>query len=101
MFGARRYHFNRYGSYIGYIDEDGKYFLCDGTYRGSVTSGGTFYDENGQLHGRVDVQGQYWGEDGVFLGYFRGPSGMAVPPASGPPRGTVGRRSEHRRSAHS
>jgi hypothetical protein len=101
MTGDRRYHFNRYGSYIGYVDEDGRYFLCNGTYRGHLDSKGVVFDEGGKLQGHVDVQGQYWDADGSFLGYLRGPNGLASPLLDlPPPPGVVHRRGSRRTRAH-
>jgi hypothetical protein len=79
MMWERRYHFNRYGSYIGYVDEKGQYFLCDGTYRGRLGESGQLYDEHGTPRGHIDAQGQYWDEHRTFRGYFRGPSGQPSP----------------------
>lgn len=102
MVAARRYHFNRYGSYIGFVDEDGRYYLCDGTYRGCLTAAGVMLDPSGRRRGHVDVQGQYWDEEGVFRGYLRGPTGSHVPPAPAipaPPGKTRGP-AARRKSAH-
>jgi hypothetical protein len=101
MTGDRRYHFNRYGSYIGYVDENGSYYLRDGTYRGCLNNKGAVFDANGKHCGHVDIQGQYWGDDGMFLGYLRGPNGLAVPASPAvPPLGTTGRFGERRSRAH-
>lgn len=70
---GRRYHFNCFGVYLGYVDDVGHYFLSDGTYRGAISDDGTVSDERGTFRGYIDVQGQYWDEQGVHRGYFRRP----------------------------
>lgn len=69
----RRYHFSKFGAYLGYLDEVGHYYDRGDAYRGSVSDSGTLYDEQGVYRGRIDVQGQYWDEHGVWQGYFWAP----------------------------
>lgn len=72
------YHFDRWGSYVGHLDEENRYFLRDGTLRGRLVESRKLYDENGRYLGRLDAQGQYWDERGEFRGYFRAPNGRAA-----------------------
>ncbi len=69
----RRYHFNVHGSYLGYIDEVGRYFLSDGTQSARLEEDGTMRDLAGRRCGRVDAQGRYWDAQGNYCGYFRCP----------------------------
>jgi hypothetical protein len=68
---ARRYHFNRFGTYLGYIDGVGHYHDANDIYRGAVSTTGDFFDEHGVYRGWIDVQGQYNDERGAACGYFR------------------------------
>ena len=70
---ARRYHFTRFGSCLGYIDEVGHYYGQDGSFGGSVSDSGAFFDEHGIYRGYIDVQGCYWDCEGRPRGYFRAP----------------------------
>ncbi len=67
---ARRYHFDRFGSYLGYLDESGRYYDREGVCRGYVNREGLFYDVEGTCRGHIDVQGQMWDERGSYRGYF-------------------------------
>jgi len=67
---VRRYHFDRFGSYLGYLDESGLYYDRAGVCRGRVSAEGFFYDTEGTCRGRIDVQGQMWDERGSYRGYF-------------------------------
>jgi hypothetical protein len=80
---ARRYHFDRFGTYLGYVDEHGRYFDRCEQLQGTVTNAGIVCDTNGAPRGHIDVQGQYWDQEDIFLGYFRRPVPM---PASAEPQ---------------
>src|ERR1700687_5733698 len=56
------YHFDRFGSYLGFIDPNGYYCAADGTCRGMVSEDGTLVDRDGNHRGRFDIQGQFWNE---------------------------------------
>ena len=66
-----RYHFDRHGNYLGYIDERGRYFDVRGRQEGSLVSGQKLYDRQGAYRGRVDAQGNYFDELGRCRGYLR------------------------------
>jgi hypothetical protein len=76
---ASGYHFDRWGSYLGYVDRVGHYFDRNGTYRGAVSESGTFYDEHAVYRGRFDIQGQYYDEHGMYRGYLLRLLGSQVP----------------------
>jgi len=65
-----RYLFDRWGTYIGKIDESGAYFDAKG-YRVGQFTGRDVYGCDGTHRGWIDVVGQYWSERGQFLGYVR------------------------------
>jgi len=86
---ARRYHFDRWGSVLGYMDHNGHYYDKTGSCRGEVVGGRDLYDTNGVYRGHFDIQGQYWDEDRVGRGYLqmpipplRGRAGLPVSPAT-------------------
>jgi hypothetical protein len=66
-----RYHFDRHGNYLGYIDERGRYFDVGGRQVGNLVGGQRFYDRQGAYRGRVDAQGSYFDELGRCRGYLR------------------------------
>lgn len=67
---AARFHFDRFGAYLGYVDPLGHYFDKGGTYRGAMSADGSFFDEKGVSRGRFDILGQYWDESGTYRGYL-------------------------------
>jgi len=77
---ASRYHFDRFGAYLGYVDPSGRYYQRDGTCRGLIGTDGALIDCEGVCRGRFDVQGQFWDEKGGYGGYLAQPDG--VPPVS-------------------
>jgi len=66
-----RYHFDRHGSYLGYVDERGRYFDVRDRQVGSLVAGQKLYDRLGAYRGRVDAQGNYFDELGRCRGYLR------------------------------
>lgn len=77
------YHFDRYGRYLGYLDESGRYYDSGGACQGYVVSG-EFYDTLGNRRGRIDVMGNFYDECGTCRGYLRRshPTAPASPFAS-------------------
>jgi len=65
-----RYHLDRFGTYLGFVDESGRYFDRSGCLRGSVNDAGKVYDETGSPRGHIDTQGQVWDEQGSYRGYL-------------------------------
>ena len=65
-----RYHLDRFGTYLGFVDESGRYFDRSGSLRGSVNASGKVYDETGAPSGHIDTQGQVWDERGGYRGYL-------------------------------
>jgi len=82
------YHFDRFGSYLGYIDPCGYYFAPDGTCRGMVGGDGTLVDQDGKRCGRFDSQGQFWDEQGTYRGYLSQPDGIPLRPTTVLSRGS-------------
>ena len=65
-----RYHLDRFGTYLGFVDESGRYFDRSGCLRGSLNASGKLYDETGAPRGHIDTQGQVWDEQGGYRGYL-------------------------------
>ena len=74
------YHFDRFGSYLGYIDANGYYVAADGTCRGMTGDDGTLVDQDGNRVGRFDIQGQFWDAQGSYGGYLSQPDGIPLRP---------------------
>lgn len=80
------YHFDRFGSYLGYIDPNGYYVTAGGTCRGMIAEDGTLLDQDGNRVGRFDIQGQFWDEQGIYRGYISQPDGIPLRPTTSYPR---------------
>jgi hypothetical protein len=68
-----RYHFDRFGSYLGYVDDTGNYYDLTGTCRGyfEPAGGGDFYTSDGTRGGFVDPVGNFYDDQTIHLGYLR------------------------------
>lgn len=75
---APGYHFDRFGTYLGYVDQHGHYYEKDGTCRGTLADDGALVDGDGVCRGRFDVQGQFWDERGSYGGYLSQPNGIPL-----------------------
>jgi hypothetical protein len=64
------YLFDRWGTYVGMIDDSGCYFDTHGRELGRVVAGREVYHRDGTYRGHIDALGQYWDELGHFLGYL-------------------------------
>jgi len=80
---AVKYHFDRWGSCVGYVDADGRYFDARGMLRGHVNERSRLYGEDGAYRGRFDIQGQFWDEHGIARGYLHGAAAMPMTGSSG------------------
>jgi hypothetical protein len=66
----RVYHFNGFGHYLGYVDDEGRYFDARGRLIGTFR-GAELRDARGVIRGRVDAQGSFYEAADGAQGYFR------------------------------
>ena len=74
------YQFDWHGSYLGCVDDQGRYLDTAGKVRGKLVGGRDLYDDRGHYRGYIGAQGNYYDEHGDCRGYFRD-----LPPSSVPP----------------
>ena len=75
------YQFDWHGSYLGCVDDQGRYLDTAGKVRGKLVGGRDLYDDRGHYRGYIGAQGNYYDEHGDCRGYFRD-----LPPSSVPRR---------------
>jgi hypothetical protein len=63
-----RYIFDRWGTWIGNVEDDSRYCDPHGHCVGKVMPDGMVYDQKGACRGHFDVQGQLWDAHGTSLG---------------------------------
>jgi len=63
--------FNGFGTYLGYVGDDGAFFDKDGHKWARVDESSKVFDPDGCYVGHIDGQGNFFADQARWLGYLR------------------------------